>query len=158
MVHVEIRPAASLQVKTLIRGQNPEVGVRVYAQLGGGGCGGGSAVQFGLAFAKPRADDEVIRRRWVPSPGRSYEHQVRGRGHHRLRRGAAGIRLQDHEPEPPRTRRSGEGRGLWFLRKQLRERRRLRLRALRDFPIRFPLSAPLIPRVPGAKALPARPS
>ncbi len=61
MIHVEVRPAASQQVKTLIRGQNPEVGVRVYAQPGGGGCcGGGSAVQFGLAFAKPRADDEVI--------------------------------------------------------------------------------------------------
>jgi iron-sulfur cluster assembly accessory protein len=62
MVHVEIRPAAMEQVKTLIRGQKPEVGVRVYAQPGGGGCcGGGSAVQFGLAFAKPRADDEVVR-------------------------------------------------------------------------------------------------
>jgi iron-sulfur cluster assembly protein len=60
MVHVEVRPAASLQVKTLIRGQNPEVAVRVYAQPGGGGCGGGSSVQFGLAFARPRPDDEVI--------------------------------------------------------------------------------------------------
>ncbi|MGI0070836.1 MAG: HesB/IscA family protein [Thermoplasmata archaeon] len=62
MVHVEIRPAAMEQVKTLIRGQKPEVGVRLYAQPGGGGCcGGGSAVQFGLAFAKARADDEVVR-------------------------------------------------------------------------------------------------
>ncbi len=61
MIHVEVRPAASQQVKTLIRGQSPEIGVRVYAQPGGGGCcGGGSAVQFGLAFAKPRSDDEVI--------------------------------------------------------------------------------------------------
>jgi iron-sulfur cluster assembly accessory protein len=61
MTHIEVRPAALDQVKTLIRGQKPEIGVRVYAQLGGGGCGGGSAVQFGLAFAKPRADDEVVR-------------------------------------------------------------------------------------------------
>ncbi|EQD25951.1 FeS cluster biogenesis domain protein, partial [mine drainage metagenome] len=42
------------------RGQNPEIAVRVYAQPGGGGCGGGSSVQFGLAFARPRPDDEVI--------------------------------------------------------------------------------------------------
>jgi iron-sulfur cluster assembly accessory protein len=62
MVHVEIRPAAVDQVRILIRGQKPEVGVRVYAQPGGGGCcGGGSAVQFGMAFAKPRPDDEVVR-------------------------------------------------------------------------------------------------
>ncbi len=60
MVHVEVRPAASEQVKTLIRGQKPEISVRVYAQPGGGGCGGGSSVQFGLAFARPRPDDEVI--------------------------------------------------------------------------------------------------
>jgi iron-sulfur cluster assembly accessory protein len=63
MVHVEFRPAAVEQVKTLIRGQKPDTGVRVYAQPGGGGCcgGGGGAVQFGMAFAKPRADDEVVR-------------------------------------------------------------------------------------------------
>jgi iron-sulfur cluster assembly accessory protein len=62
MVHLEVRPAAIEHVKTLIQGQKPEVGVRLYAQPGGGGCcGGGSAVQFGLAFAKPRADDEVLR-------------------------------------------------------------------------------------------------
>lgn len=62
MIHVEVRPAASQQVKALIQGQNAEVGVRVYAQpaMGGCGCGGGSAVQFGMAFAKARADDEVI--------------------------------------------------------------------------------------------------
>ena len=62
MVHVEVRPAALEQVRTLIRGQKPEVGVRVYAQPGGGGCcGGGSAVQFGMAFAKPRPDDEILK-------------------------------------------------------------------------------------------------
>jgi len=62
MVHVEVRPAAVSQVHALIQGQKPEVGVRVYAQPSGGGCcGGGSAVQFGLAFAKPRPDDEVVR-------------------------------------------------------------------------------------------------
>ncbi len=64
MVHVEVSPAALEQVKTLIRGQKPEMGVRVYAQSGGHsgcGCGGGSHVQFGLAFAKPRPDDEVLR-------------------------------------------------------------------------------------------------
>jgi len=61
MVHVEVRPAAVDQVRALIRGQKPEIGVRVYAQPGGGGCcGGGSAVQFGMAFAKPRPDDEVV--------------------------------------------------------------------------------------------------
>jgi iron-sulfur cluster assembly accessory protein len=60
MIHIEVRPAASQQVKTLIRGQNPEIGVRLYAQPGGGGCHGGSSVQFGLAFARPRADDEVL--------------------------------------------------------------------------------------------------
>jgi iron-sulfur cluster assembly accessory protein len=62
MIHVDIRPSASQQVKTLIRGQAPDIGVRVYAQAAGGGCGcgGGSHIQFGMAFAKPRADDEVI--------------------------------------------------------------------------------------------------
>jgi iron-sulfur cluster assembly accessory protein len=62
MVHVEVKPAAVEHVRTLIQAQKPEVGVRLYAQPGGGGCcGGGSAVQFGLAFAKPRPDDEVVR-------------------------------------------------------------------------------------------------
>ncbi len=63
MVRIEVRAPAVQQVKTLMRGQKPEVGVRLYAQPGGGGCcgGGGGAVQFGLAFAKPRPDDEVVR-------------------------------------------------------------------------------------------------
>lgn len=65
MVHVEVRPAAVEQVKTLIRGQKPDIGVRVYAQPGSGGggcCGGGAgAIQFGMAFAKARPDDEVVR-------------------------------------------------------------------------------------------------
>jgi iron-sulfur cluster assembly accessory protein len=65
MVQVEIRPAAVEQVRRLIAGQKPEIGVRVYAQSGGGGgscCGGGSGVvQFGMAFAKPRTDDEVVK-------------------------------------------------------------------------------------------------
>jgi iron-sulfur cluster insertion protein len=64
MLHVEVRPAAVEQVKTLIRGQKPEIAVRVYAQPGSGGgcgCGGGAgAIQFGMAFAKPRPDDEVV--------------------------------------------------------------------------------------------------
>ncbi|EQD72710.1 FeS cluster biogenesis domain protein [mine drainage metagenome] len=63
MVELEVRPAALDQIKTLIRGQKPDVGVRVYAQAGGGGCCGGGAgmVQFGMAFAKPRADDVVVK-------------------------------------------------------------------------------------------------
>ncbi len=63
MVHIEVRPAAVDQVKTLLNGQSPGVGVRVYAQPGGAGCcgGGAGAVQFGMAFAKPRSDDEVVR-------------------------------------------------------------------------------------------------
>jgi iron-sulfur cluster insertion protein len=64
MVHVQMRPAAIAQVKALMSGQRPGVGVRVYAQPGGGGgcCGGGAGVvQFGMAFAQPRADDEVVR-------------------------------------------------------------------------------------------------
>lgn len=62
-VHVEIRPAAVAQVQRLIEGQKPEIGVRVYAQSGGAGCcgGGAGAVQFGMAFAKARPDDEVVR-------------------------------------------------------------------------------------------------
>lgn len=67
MFALEVRPAAAQQVKELMRGQKPEIGVRVYAQPGGGGCGSGcgcgsghSAVQFGMAFAKARADDEVV--------------------------------------------------------------------------------------------------
>lgn len=62
MVAIELKPAAAEQVKQLIRGQKPEVGVRVYAQPGGGGCGcgGGSHIQFGMAFAKPRADDQIL--------------------------------------------------------------------------------------------------
>jgi iron-sulfur cluster assembly protein len=63
MLQVDIRPNAVEQVRRLITGQKPEIGVRVYAQAGGhGGCGGGSsAVQFGMAFAKPRADDQVVK-------------------------------------------------------------------------------------------------
>ena len=63
MMQVEIRPSAVEQVRKLIVGQKPEIGVRVYAQAGGGGCcgGGGGAVQFGMAFAKARADDEVVK-------------------------------------------------------------------------------------------------
>ena len=64
MVHIDVSPAAIEQVKSLIHGQKPEMGVRLYAQSGGHGgcgCGGGSHVQFGLAFAKPRPDDEVLR-------------------------------------------------------------------------------------------------
>jgi iron-sulfur cluster assembly accessory protein len=63
MVEVEVRPAAVEQVRRLIAGQKSEVAVRVYAQPGGGGCcgGGGGAVQFGMAFAKPRSDDEVVK-------------------------------------------------------------------------------------------------
>jgi iron-sulfur cluster assembly accessory protein len=63
MVKLEVRPAAVDQVRRLIAGQKPEIGVRVYAQPGGGGCcgGGGGAVQFGMAFAKARPDDEVVK-------------------------------------------------------------------------------------------------
>ena len=63
MVDVEVKPGAVAQVQRLMAGQKPEVGVRVYAQPGGGGCcgGGGGAVQFGMAFAKPRPDDEVVK-------------------------------------------------------------------------------------------------
>jgi iron-sulfur cluster assembly accessory protein len=62
MVNVEVRPAAMEQIRSLSQGQKPEVGVRVYAQPGGGGCcgGGGGAVQFGMAFARARPDDEVL--------------------------------------------------------------------------------------------------
>jgi iron-sulfur cluster assembly protein len=63
MTHVELRSAAVEQVRRLISGQRPETAVRIYAQAGGGGCCGGGAgvVQFGMAFAKPRPDDEVIK-------------------------------------------------------------------------------------------------
>lgn len=67
MFAVEVKPAAAQQVKELMRGQKPEIGVRVYAQpsggSGGSGCGcgsSGSPVQFGMAFAKPRPDDEIV--------------------------------------------------------------------------------------------------
>jgi iron-sulfur cluster assembly accessory protein len=64
MIQVEVKPEAMSQVRRLIAGQKPDIAVRVYAQPGGGGgcCGGGGgAVQFGMAFAKPRADDEVVK-------------------------------------------------------------------------------------------------
>lgn len=63
MTQLEVRTAALEQVRRLIHGQSGELAVRVYAQPGGGGCcgGGGGAVQFGMAFAKPRSDDEVIK-------------------------------------------------------------------------------------------------
>jgi iron-sulfur cluster assembly accessory protein len=64
MVHIQISPAASAQVKTLIRGQQTDIAVRVYAQPGASGCGcggGSSAIKFGMAFAKPRPDDDVVR-------------------------------------------------------------------------------------------------
>ncbi|HEV2166542.1 MAG TPA: iron-sulfur cluster biosynthesis family protein [Thermoplasmata archaeon] len=61
-VQVDVRPPALEQVRRLIQGQKPEIGVRIYAQAGGKGCcgGGSGAVQFGMAFAKARPDDEVI--------------------------------------------------------------------------------------------------
>ena len=63
MIQLEVRPEAVTQVRRLIVGQKPEIAVRVYAQPGGGGCcgGGGGAVQFGMAFAKARPDDEVVK-------------------------------------------------------------------------------------------------
>lgn len=62
-VHVEVRPAAAEQVKRLLSAQSSPLGVRLYAQPGGAGCcgGGSGAVNFGMAFAKPRPDDEVLR-------------------------------------------------------------------------------------------------
>jgi iron-sulfur cluster assembly accessory protein len=63
MIQVEVRPSAVEQVRRLMGSQKPETGVRIYAQPGGGGCcgGGGGAVQFGMAFAKPRPEDEVVK-------------------------------------------------------------------------------------------------
>ncbi|MGC2034429.1 MAG: iron-sulfur cluster assembly accessory protein [Thermoplasmata archaeon] len=63
MIQVEVKPSAIDQVHRLMSGQKPEIAVRVYAQPGGGGCcgGGGGAVQFGMAFAKARSDDEVVK-------------------------------------------------------------------------------------------------
>lgn len=63
MMKIEISSTAVEQVHRLMAGQAPGTGVRVYAQAGGGGCcgGGGGAVQFGMAFAKPRPDDEVVK-------------------------------------------------------------------------------------------------
>ncbi|MCI4323241.1 MAG: hypothetical protein L3K03_04375 [Thermoplasmata archaeon] len=61
-LHLEVTPGAVQQVQRLLAGQKPGLAVRLYAQSGGGGCcgGGSSHVQFGLAFAKPRADDELV--------------------------------------------------------------------------------------------------
>ena len=63
MIAVEFKPIATEQIRRLIQGQKGEVGVRIYAQPGGGGCGcgGGSAVMFGMAFSKARADDTVVK-------------------------------------------------------------------------------------------------
>jgi iron-sulfur cluster insertion protein len=63
MVNVDMRPAAVEQIHRLMGAQKGEMAVRVYAQPGGGGCcgGGGGAVQFGMAFAKPRSDDVVVK-------------------------------------------------------------------------------------------------
>lgn len=63
MTEIDVRPDAIAQVHRLIAGQKPDIAVRVYAQAGGAGCcgGGAGAVQFGMAFAKPRPDDEVVK-------------------------------------------------------------------------------------------------
>jgi iron-sulfur cluster assembly protein len=63
MVQLEVKPEAVAQVQRLMAGQKPDTAVRVYAQPGGGGCcgGGGGAVQFGMAFARARPDDEVVK-------------------------------------------------------------------------------------------------
>ncbi|MCI4345374.1 MAG: iron-sulfur cluster assembly accessory protein [Thermoplasmata archaeon] len=60
---VQVRPSAVEQVQRLLKGQKNELGVRLYAQPGGGGCcgGGAGAVNFGMAFAKPRPEDEVLK-------------------------------------------------------------------------------------------------
>jgi iron-sulfur cluster assembly accessory protein len=62
-LQVEVRPSAVEQVQRLLKGQKTELGVRLYAQPGGGGCcgGGAGAVSFGMAFAKPRPEDEVLK-------------------------------------------------------------------------------------------------
>ncbi len=63
MVKLDMRPAAVEQIRRLMGSQKADTGVRVYAQAGGAGCcgGGGGAVQYGMAFAKPRPDDEVVK-------------------------------------------------------------------------------------------------
>lgn len=63
MIAVEFKSIAQEQIRRLMQGQKGEVGVRIYAQPGGGGCGcgGGSAVAFGMAFSKARADDTVVK-------------------------------------------------------------------------------------------------
>src|SRR5579859_4229183 len=63
MIAVEFKATAQEQIRRLMQGQKGEVGVRIYAQPGGGGCGcgGGSAVAFGMAFSKARADDTIVK-------------------------------------------------------------------------------------------------
>ena len=63
MIAVEFKGTAQEQIRRLMQGQKGEVGVRIYAQPGGGGCGcgGGSAVAFGMAFSKARSDDAVVK-------------------------------------------------------------------------------------------------
>lgn len=77
-IKVEVTNEAQTQVRELIRSQKPGTGVRVYLEAGGGGgcgcgsggggcgCGGGGGghggggLRFGMAFDRPRPDDQVI--------------------------------------------------------------------------------------------------
>ncbi|MEM0129639.1 MAG: iron-sulfur cluster biosynthesis family protein [Thermoplasmata archaeon] len=70
-VKVEVTTEARNQVRSLIQGQKPGTGVRVYlesAEEGGCGCGGGgcgcgggaSGPRFGMAFDQKRPGDQVI--------------------------------------------------------------------------------------------------
>lgn len=56
----EVSKPAAEQVKALIKAQKPGMAVRVFVQMGGGGCGGGGGPSFGMAFDKPKNGDEVI--------------------------------------------------------------------------------------------------
>ncbi|HEY6239050.1 MAG TPA: iron-sulfur cluster biosynthesis family protein [Thermoplasmata archaeon] len=74
---IEVTQQAQVQVRELIRSQQPGTAVRVYLQAGGGGgCGGGGCgsggggcgcgsggsggVSFGMSFDKARNGDEVL--------------------------------------------------------------------------------------------------
>ncbi len=58
---LDVSSTAVEQIKGLMKDQKPDMAVRVFVQVGGGGgCCGGSAPLYGMAFDKAKNGDNVI--------------------------------------------------------------------------------------------------
>lgn len=56
---IEVSGEAQKELKEILKAQKPGLSIRVFVQLGGGGCGGGGA-QFGMALDSPKNGDKTV--------------------------------------------------------------------------------------------------